>query len=133
MYKNNQSVIKAMVVEDNDKFRCDYIKYLKYLTDLNVISEARNGFEALEEIKKNKPDIIFMDISMPRMDGITAAYLIKKKYPEIKIVFVTIYEKSILKGAANSLPVDGFICKSSISNELPKALKKLDIYVNEAV
>lgn len=129
MSKNNANIRTALVVEDNYDFRSSYIEYLNYQTNLNIIGVAKDGIEAVKQITKLKPDIVFMDISMPKMDGLTAAHLIKKKYPEIKIVIVTIHEKYILKEIADTLPVDGFICKSSISDQLPKILKKLDIYV----
>jgi len=133
MTRNKPNIRKALVVEDNDNFRTDYIEYLNYQTNLDIVGEARDGFEALKQIEKLKPDVVFMDISMPKMDGLTASHLIKEKYPEIKIVIVTIHERYIFKEVADSLPVDGYICKSSISHELPKLLKKLDIYSNAEI
>jgi YesN/AraC family two-component response regulator len=133
MTKNKSVSTRALVVDDNDNFRAGYVEYLNHQTGLNLIGEARDGSEALKYIDKFKPDIIFMDISMPIMDGLTAAHLIKEKYPDIKIIIVTIYEKNVFQEIADSLPVDGFISKSAISRELPKILKKLDIYINTPV
>ncbi len=128
MPKNKSHIPKALIVDDNDNFREGYKEYLNYQTDLEIVGEAKDGFDAVKKISKLKPDIVFMDISMPHMDGLTASHLIKEKYPWIKIVIVTIHEKYIFKEIANSLPVDGFINKSSLSQELPKMLKKLEIF-----
>ncbi|NJD23008.1 MAG: response regulator transcription factor [Melioribacter sp.] len=133
MAKSKSYIPKALIVDDNYNFREGYREYLTYQTDLDIVGEAQDGFEAIKKINKLKPDIVFMDISMPKMDGLTAAHLIKKKFPEIKIVIVTIHEKYIFKGIVDSLPVDGFINKSAISHELPKMLKKLDKYSNTIV
>ncbi len=133
MPKHKSNIPKALIVDDNYNFREGYKEYLTYQTDLEIVGEAKNGFEAIKKINKLKPDIVFMDISMPGMDGLTASHLIKEKFPRIKIVIVTIHEKYIFKEIAGSLPVDGFINKSSISHELPKTLKKLDIYSYTAV
>jgi two-component system response regulator DesR len=126
MIKNKSNIAKIIVVDGNDDFRAGYIEYLNNYNGLNVIGEARDGFEAFKKIEKLKPDIVFMDISMPKMDGLTAAHLIKEKYPHIKIVITTIYEESVLKELAGMVPVEGFISKSSISLELPKVLRKLE-------
>ena len=130
MSRNKSHIPRVMIVDDNYNFRQGYKEYLTYQTDLSIVGEAKDSFEAIKKINKLKPDIVFMDISMPQMDGLTAAHLIKEKHPGIKIVIVTIHEKHIFKEIVESLPVDGFINKSSIFLELPKILKRLDILVN---
>jgi DNA-binding NarL/FixJ family response regulator len=133
MNKNRTNIVNAIVVDDNDNFRAGCIEYLGFQTELKVVGEAKDGYEAIQLIQKLNPDIIFMDISMPRMDGLTAAQLIKQKFPEIKIIIITIHEKEIFKEVADKLPIDGFISKTSISNELPKLLRKLEVYSNTAI
>lgn len=133
MSKRKSNIARVLVVDDNDSFRAGYVEYLNYQTNLEIVGEARDGTEAISLIEKLKPDIVFMDISMPRMDGLTAANLIKEKYPKIKVVIITIHEKSVFKEIAESLPVDGFISKSSISMELPRVLKKLETFSNAGV
>jgi DNA-binding NarL/FixJ family response regulator len=133
MNKNKTNIANALVVDDNDNFRASCIEYLNFQSDLNIVGEAKNGREAIKLIRKLNPDIVFMDISMPKMDGLTAAHLIKEKFPSIKVVIITIHEKEIFKVVADSLAVDGFISKSSISEELPKLLKKLEVYSEAAV
>lgn len=131
--KSKTNIVRALVVDDNDNFRAGCVEYLNYQTDLEVVGEARDGFEAIKQIDKLKPDIVFMDISMPKLDGLAAAHLIKEKYPEIKIVIVSIHQKSIFKEVAASLPIDGFVSKASLPIELPKMLKKLDVNSGAAI
>ncbi|MFI5236303.1 MAG: response regulator transcription factor [Ignavibacteriales bacterium] len=133
MNKTKANIANALVVDDNDNFRSNYIEYLNFQTDLNIVGEAKDGYEAIQLIQKLSPDIVFMDISMPKMDGLTAAHLIKEKFPLVKVVIITIHEKEIFKEVAGTLPVDGFINKTAISHELPKLLKRLEVYSNTPI
>ncbi len=117
--------LRILVADDNDSFRTGFIEYINNQDGLRVIGEAKNGLEAIELTNNLKPDIIMMDVSMPKMDGITSAGIIKQKNPGTNVVVVTIHEEQIFKELSEQLPADGYICKSSISSDLPKILKKL--------
>ena len=117
--------LRILVADDNDSFRAGFIEYINNQDGLRVIGEARNGLEAIELTNNLRPDIIMIDVSMPKMDGITSAGIIKQRNPETNIVVVTIHEEQIFKELSEQLPADGYICKSSISSDLPKILKKL--------
>jgi len=78
--------------DDHTLFRQGLRKLLELEADIEVVGEADNGFNLLDGLKKTGPDIILMDIGMPQMDGVTAAYKVKKILPSAKIIILTIYE-----------------------------------------
>ncbi len=122
--------LRILVADDNDNFRTGFVEYINNQDCLRVIGEAKDGLEAIALTNNLRPDIIMIDVSMPKMDGITSAGIIKRQNPETNIVVVTIHEEQIFKELSKLLPADGYICKSSISNDLPKILRKLKNKMN---
>jgi CheY-like chemotaxis protein len=105
--------MKILVVEDMEDSR-DYLKFLLELSNYKVI-EAANGKEAVEIVKKESPDLILMDISMPVMDGITAVGIIRKFEDSIKLPIIAVtafgneYRREAIKAGCNELiakPID---------------------------
>ncbi len=86
--------LKVLVVDDEELARERIISLLNEATDDYLISESPNGNDALKKIKNSKPDIIFLDIQMPGLDGISLAK--KINYPA-EIIFVTAYDKYAIK------------------------------------
>ncbi|MFP3946676.1 MAG: response regulator [Archaeoglobaceae archaeon] len=84
----SESEIKILIVDDEPAMR----EVMGLILDKYEIIEASNGYEALEVCERVKPDLILMDIMMPRMDGIEATKAILEKYPEAKIVAITAYK-----------------------------------------
>lgn len=64
--------------------------------DISVLFEANNGKELLDKLKTEKPDVILLDIEMPEMDGIEATTIIRKKYPDLKIIMLTMHDDTAL-------------------------------------
>ncbi len=118
---------KILVADDNESFRTGFVNYLNSQEGLKVVGEASDGYEALTLSSRLKPDIIMMDIAMPKMDGITSARKIKRKYPDINIVIVTMYDEDAYKKLTEKLPVDGFISKATLSKDLFEVLKKIKV------
>ncbi len=81
--------IRVMLVDDHVLVRKGIATLLATQEDIQVVGEAGDGFEALERAQELMPDVILMDISMPRCDGLTAIDLIKKEMPYVKIIMLT--------------------------------------------
>ncbi|MBK8189467.1 MAG: response regulator transcription factor [Vampirovibrionales bacterium] len=81
--------MKALIAEDHELVRYGLVMALEESPGVEIVGEAENGRDALRLTDDLQPDIILMDIGMPVMDGITATHLIKRKYPNIKIVMLT--------------------------------------------
>ena len=78
----------VLIVDDNDLMRTLLRGILRSET-FQVTSEAKNGVLALESIEKSKPDIVFLDVMMPEMDGLETLQAIKAKHPEIIVIMIT--------------------------------------------
>ena len=79
---------KILIVDDNDLIRT-LLRGILRAEDCEIIGEARNGTLALDFIEKSKPDMVFLDVMMPEMDGLEALQSIKRLYPEIIVVMIT--------------------------------------------
>lgn len=107
------SAIKTIaVVDDQFLFRQGLISLLKEYDDLDVIMEASNGKELVEKLKGMQPDVVLLDLEMPLMDGIETTIAIKRKYPDVKIIILTMHTDDefiihmLEKGANGFLPKD---------------------------
>lgn len=83
---------KILIVDDHEIVREGMRMLLDATSDVEVVGEANNGKEAIEFIEQYPVDIVVMDVSMPEMNGIEATQYIKEKYPEIRILALTIHE-----------------------------------------
>jgi len=106
---NENSDIKILVVEDDYLVSVQIIETLFQLGYKNIV-EASNGLEAIEVVKTIHPDIIFMDLEMPEMDGIKASMEIQAKYPT-PIVILTAYENRELLKDASEVGVSAYLVK----------------------
>lgn len=103
---------KIAIVDDHTLFREGMIRLLKDYDCFDIVLQASNGMELMDGLKKVKPHLILLDLQMPVMDGFETTVLLKKKYPDIKILIVTMHndEKLIFdimrKGANGFLPKD---------------------------
>ena len=79
---------KVLIVDDNDLMRT-LLRGILRSEHYQIIGEARNGLLALEFIGRTKPDIVFLDVMMPEMDGLETLQNIKRRYPEIVVVMIT--------------------------------------------
>lgn len=105
-------VIKIAVVDDQYLFRSGVVSLLKEYDQLKVIIEASNGKELLDQLKRHTPHVILLDIEMPEMNGLETVNQLKKKYPDIKVIILTMHNEEefifdlMTKGAHGFLPKD---------------------------
>ncbi len=110
--------IKVLIVDDHTIFRQGLTKLLECYEQIQVVGEAGNGMQAIEKASRLSPNVILMDIKMPRMDGIETIQLIKRDHPEINIVALSMYEDpdyvlSVIKAGAS-----GYVQKSISADKL---------------
>lgn len=117
-----ENKIKIFVVEDQDIYRHGLVMILNKIKGVEVIAEAIDGMDFLQKIDFVKPDIIFMDIRMPRMNGIEATEKALIKFPDLKIIAISMFgeeehlQKMITAGGC------GFLLKNSSVKEIEKAI-----------
>lgn len=125
-----QSNIEILIVEDHDIFR-EGIKFvLSQVAGYKVVGEVKNGKEFLEFIKKKRPDIVLMDITMPEMDGIQASTIAMKEYPNLKIICLSSHGDEIYYYKMIKAGVSGFLQKKSGKDELEQAIDKVAYGMN---
>lgn len=111
-----------MLADNHVLFREGIKKLLEYDNNIEVISEVSNGAECLFVLTKVKPDILLLDITMPKIDGIDVLKEIKKKKYPIKVLIVTAHTELEYLIKAYDLGVEGYIIKDSDFNELKRAI-----------
>jgi len=118
-------LISVLLCDDHTLFRQGMKKLLNLEKNIKVIGEASNGQDLLDVLKKVSPDVILMDINMPLMDGVSAAYKIKKKYPHINIIVLTVFEDEPHIFQAIKAGAIGYLLKDVSIEEVVEAIHKV--------
>jgi DNA-binding NarL/FixJ family response regulator len=129
--------LEIIVVDDHQMFIDGLKALLRKETNIKITAEALNGFQALEILNQKTFDLAIIDISMPLMLGSELIKIIKKDFPQIKILVVTMYNDiGIIKEILNA-EADGYILKNTGKKELLEAINKISdngtYYSNEVV
>lgn len=115
-------IAKVIIVDDHVIFRKGLLAILNEIDSIKVVGEASNGNEVLDLLKKQEADIIFMDIKMPVMDGVEATRKVMAKYPDMKIVALTMFEEISYFNQMIEAGASGFLLKKTTTEELEKAI-----------
>jgi len=111
-------MIRVLIAEDHLMVRAGIRALLEKAGDIHVLGEASNGQEAVEMTESLKPDVLIMDIMMPRMNGIQAAENIREKRLPTYILLLSMYSDEGFVHQALQCGVKGYVLKSSVSDEL---------------
>ncbi len=119
----NNRQYQIILVDDHTLFRNGLRILLNNQQEYSVCAEAANGEEFLELLDKQEPDLVLLDIDMPVMDGIEAANRALKKYPELKIITLSMYGEEDYYYKMVDAGVKGFLLKNSDINEVKAAMQ----------
>ncbi|WP_437132867.1 response regulator [Streptococcus suis] len=119
------NTIRVMLVDDHEMVRLGLKSYLNLQPDVEVVAEASDGEEGLAKALEVKPDVVVMDLVMPKMTGVEATLALLKEWPQAQIVILTSYldnEKiyPVLEAGAR-----GFMLKTSSADEILAAIRKV--------
>ncbi|WP_391856567.1 response regulator [Vibrio cidicii] len=118
--------IRIVIVDDHQVVLDGFIARLEIEPEIDVVGTASNGLEALDAVRRHKPDVVLMDISMPIMNGIEATRLIKEEFPESKVLMLTMHDnreyimKVMQEGAV------GYMLKEISAEKMVQAIKTVN-------
>jgi CheY-like chemotaxis protein len=115
--------MRVLIVDDTPRARQSMKALLDVWYQMEEVREATNGTEAIRLVEDFQPDVILMDARMPAMGGLEATRLIKAKWPQIKVILISIYPD--YQAVALTAGADAFVCKSDPPERLRKTLAEL--------
>ena len=113
---------KVFIVEDHQLFREGLKSMLNNRGDIEIVGEAEDGLDAIRKIRQAQPEMVFLDLSIPKVSGISVMKEIKRDLPEIKILALTIHESDQYVLEAFDAGVDGYCIKDASRPELMVAI-----------
>ncbi|MCD9188317.1 MAG: response regulator transcription factor [Pyrinomonadaceae bacterium] len=117
--------LRILIAEDHVSVREGFRFIIESQADMEVIGEAGDGRAAIEMARKLNPDIVLMDISMPKLNGMKAAATLKRVAPEIKILTLTRHTDTAFLQELLQSGVSGYVLKQSASEEILRALRAI--------
>jgi DNA-binding NarL/FixJ family response regulator len=116
-------LLRILIADDHAGIRRSLRSLLLSHIEWDVCGEAADGVQAVERTKELRPDIILMDVSMPRMNGIEAASRIHREFPRMEILIVTQFDSPEMARLAEAAGAQGYIRKSEIWSSLVPAIE----------
>lgn len=130
-------MIKVMIADDQELIRQSLQIVLEMKEGIEVTATAKDGREVIQEVRKDKPDVILMDVRMPEMDGVQCTQIIKEQYPDVKIIILTTFDDDEYVYNALKHGASGYLLKEisaelslsegTVRNYLSTILNKLDL------
>ncbi len=114
--------IKVMLADDHVLIREGIRQLLEFDGSIEVIDEANDGVECLDKLEKSKPEVLLLDINMPKKNGVEVLQEIKKKNIDVKVLILTVHNEVEYLLKAVDIGVDGYILKDAELAELKKAI-----------
>jgi DNA-binding NarL/FixJ family response regulator len=119
---NMKKNIRILIAEDHTILREGLRALLAIQPQFEVVAEAGDGLEAIRGVEKHRPDLLLLDLSMPRMSGLAAVADIKKRFAETKVIVLTVHKEEEYVLAALRAGADGYVLKDATRDELLMAL-----------
>ena len=121
-YDGVKIMIKVLIADDQELIRQSLQIVLETKEGIEVVGTAKDGREVIQLVRKEKPDVILMDIRMPEMDGVQCTKIIKDIYPNIKIIILTTFDDDEFVFSALKHGASGYLLKGISMDELEKAI-----------
>jgi len=122
--------IKVLLVDDHAILREGVHALLAREPDILVVGEAADGQEALEQVPRLKPDVVIMDIVMPRMNGLEATRLITERHPESRVLILSMYDDHEYVVQIIQAGASGYVLKRVVTEDLVRAIR--EVYAGES-
>jgi len=119
--KESKSNLRVLIVDDHEALRAG-VRTVLETHEIEVCGEASNGREALAKCRELRPDLVILDITMPVLDGLSAAREISKQLPGVGILLLSMHESATMVNVAKSSGARGYVAKSEGIGRLLKAV-----------
>ena len=117
--------LRILIVDDSDVVLRGIRSLLSDRTEWEVCGEAKDGLEAVDKAKSLRPDLVLMDVSMPRLDGINATRIIRREVPASAVIIVSQNDPSVVAGQAAEVDAGAYVDKNKLSRDLLPAIEKV--------
>lgn len=118
-------MIRVVIADDHPHVRLAVRSYLELEDDFEVIGEAQTGEEAVDVVRRERPDLVLLDYQMPVLDGLAAARAIGEAFPEVGIVMLSAIDDGRVQSEAEGAGVEGFVRKGDPPNVLASTLRRV--------
>ncbi len=115
--------IRVLIVEDQAVVREGLAAILSYQADIEVVGQAKDGIEAVEMLNETKPDVILLDLVMPRQDGLTTIPILKEKLPDVHILVLTSFADNERVYQAIKFGAQGYMLKDATHTQLLQGIR----------
>ena len=117
------SMIRVLAVDDHSIVRDGIARLVGTQADMELIAEASDGADAIEEFRKHRPDVTLMDLQMPNMSGIDAISAIRNEFPDARIIVLTTYAGDVQVMRALKAGAQGYLLKALLRKELLETIR----------
>jgi DNA-binding NarL/FixJ family response regulator len=122
---DSQRKLRILTVDDHPLFRQGVAAVINARQDMEVIAEAGNGLEAVDQYRRHKPDVVIMDLRMPALGGVEAISIITSEFPNARILVMTTYQGDVEALRALKAGAQGYVLKSSIAEDVAHAIERV--------
>jgi DNA-binding NarL/FixJ family response regulator len=136
MKTNSTKPIRVILADDHPIVRAGIRETLKALPGIEVVGEATDGREAVDLVKSARPDVVFMDISMPGLNGLEATERIIKAFPEVRVIILSRHDNEEYYWRALRVGASGYLLKKAVIAELREALQRVaggEVYLSREI
>jgi len=117
--------VKIILADDHSLVRQGIKLILQENPDFLIIDEAEDGVELLRELEDKTPDLVILDISMPRLPGLKATEFIKRHYPGVRVLILTLHREQNYLRQAMEVGADGYLLKEDMDSDLHTAIQSV--------
>ncbi len=118
-------VIRVLIVDDHPMVRTGIAAVIDSQPDMRVVAEAQDGVEAVELCRQHRPDVVLMDLQLPRMSGLAALEAIRAEAPDVRMLVLTTYRGDVQALSALKAGASGYLLKNAIRKELLHAVREV--------
>jgi NarL family two-component system response regulator LiaR len=115
--------IRVLIVDDHSMLRTGLATFIRTKADLEMVGEARDGHQAIRLCEQLEPDVILMDLVMPKMDGVAATRAIRERWPRVQIIALTSFKDQDMVQDALRAGAISYLLKNVSADELARAIR----------